>query len=188
VPTALTPGTGWPFSLSDEADTSVVVIDDGQVKVTAFKVDHAPVSPAVGYRFDYKGRSLVISGDTKPCNSLEKQSEGVDVLFHEALQPSMIKMIHDQAGLSPSPSISKITADIPGYHTSPEDAARIAQRAGVERLVLYHILPPLPAVLNTMFLGHAARYYSGPVTIAEDGMLISLPANSDKISVRQLLR
>jgi len=66
VPPSGAGGTARPFSLSAGEDASVVVIDDGGLKVTAFKVNHAPVSPAVGYRFDYKGKSLVISGDTIP--------------------------------------------------------------------------------------------------------------------------
>jgi ribonuclease Z len=100
----------------------------------------------------------------------------------------MIKMIREQAGLSPSPSLAKIIADIPSYHASPEDAAKIAQEAGVKHLVFYHILPPFPAVLKGMFLGDSSKYYPGPITIGEDGMLFSLPVNSDKIHVRNLLR
>jgi ribonuclease Z len=181
-------GTARPFSLSSAEDASVVLVNEGGVKITAFKVNHSPVSPAVGYRFDYKGRSLVVSGDTVPCQSMKKQSQGVDVLFHEALQPSMIKMIHDQAGLSPNRSLAKITADISSYHTAPEEAAKIAGEASVKHLVLYHILPPLPPVLNHMFLGDAAKYYNGPITLGVDGLLISLPANSDKISIKQILK
>jgi ribonuclease Z len=188
VPPSGAGGAARPFNLSAEEDASVVVINDGGVKVTAFKVNHAPVAPAVGYRFDYKGRSLVISGDTVPCQSLKKQSQGVDVLFHEALQPSMIKMINDQAGLSPSPSIAKIMADIPSYHTSPEDAAKIASEAGIKHLVLYHILPPLPPILTGMFLGDAPKYYNGPITVGCDGMIISLPAGGDKINIEQVLK
>jgi ribonuclease Z len=100
----------------------------------------------------------------------------------------MIKMVHDQAGLSPNPSLAKITADIPSYHTSPEDAAKTANEAGVKHLVLYHILPPLPPVLNSMFLGDSEKYYNGPITVAIDGLLISLPANSAKISIKQILK
>ena len=188
VPPSGAGGTARPFSLSSAEEASVVLVDDRGFKITAFKVNHSPAYPAVGYRFDYKGRSLVVSGDTVPCQSLKKQSQGVDVLFHEAQQPSMIKMIHDQAGLSPNPSLAKITADIPGYHTAPEDAAKIAREAGVKHLVLYHILPPLPSVLNHMFLGDAAKYYDGPITVAVDGMLISLPVNSNKISINQILK
>jgi ribonuclease Z len=188
VPPSGAGGTARPFSLSSAEEASVVLVDQGGVRITAFKVNHSPAYPAVGYRFDYKGRSLVISGDTVPCQSLKKQSQGVDVLFHEAQQPSMIKMIHNQTGLSPNPSLAKITADIPSYHTTPEDAAKIAREASVKHLVLYHILPPLPPVLNHMFLGDAAQYYSGPITLAVDGMLIGLPANSDKISIDQILK
>ena len=182
-------GTAKPFSLSSEEDASVVVIDDGELKVTAFKVNHAPVSPAVGYRFDYKGRTLVISGDTVPCNSLIKQSQGADILVHEALQKSMIKIIHDQAGLSPSPSAAKMTEDILGYHSSPEDAAKIASEASVKHLVLYHIAPPIAhPSLSNLFLGDAGMYYKGPITIGEDGMLISLPANSNAINIRNIMK
>jgi ribonuclease Z len=182
-------GIAKPFDLSPEEDASVVVIDDGGLKVTAFKVNHAPVAPAVGYRFDYKGRTLVISGDTAPCNSLRKQAQGADVLLHEALQPSMVKIIHDQAGLSPSPSLARMLEDIPGYHTSPEDAAKTAAEAGVKQLVLYHITPPIShPLLTNIFLGDAGKYYKGPITIGEDGMLISLPAGSDKVSIQKVMR
>ena len=189
VPPSGAGGMARPFSLSSEEDASVVVIDDGGLKVTAFKVNHAPVSPAVGYRFDYKGRSVVISGDTVPCSSLKERSQGADILFQSALQPATVKLIHDQAGLSSMPSIAKITADIPGYHSSPEDAAKTASGAGVKQLVLYHITPPIPnPLLNNMYLGDAGKYYKGPITIGEDGMLFSLPANSGKMSVSNLLK
>jgi ribonuclease Z len=181
VPPSGAGGRARPFDLSSEEDASIVVVDKEGVKITAFKVNHSPAYPAVGYRVDYKGRSLVISGDTVPCQSLKKQAQGVDVLFHEAQQPALIKMIHDQAGLSSSPSLAKITADIPGYHTSPEDAAKIAREANVKHLVLYHILPPIPPMFNSMFLGDAAKYYKGPLTVGVDGLLISLPVNSNDI-------
>jgi ribonuclease Z len=188
VPPSGTGGRARPYDLSSEEDASIIVVDKEGVKITAFKVNHFPAYPAVGYRVDYKGRSLVVSGDTVPCRSLKKQSQGVDVLFHEAQQPAMIKMVHDQAGLSPNPSLAKITADIPSYHTSPEDAAKTANEAGVKHLVLYHILPPLPPVLNSMFLGDSEKYYNGPITLAVDGLLIGLPANSAKISIKQILK
>jgi len=188
VPPSGTGGRARPYDLSSEEDASLIVVDKEGIKITAFKVNHFPAYPAVGYRVDYKGRSLVVSGDTVPCRSLKKQSQGVDVLFHEAQQPAMIKMVHDQAGLSPNPSLAKITADIPSYHTSPEDAAKTANEAGVKHLVLYHILPPLPPVLHSMFLGDSEKYYNGPITVGVDGLLISLPANSAKISIKQILK
>jgi ribonuclease Z len=167
----------------------MVILDKDGVKITAFRVNHAPVSPAVGYRFDYKGRSLVISGDTVPCESLKKQAKGVDVLIHDAMQVATVKLIGEQAELSPSPSLAKIMADIPSYHATPEDAAKIAGEAGVKHLVLYHITPPIPlALLNNQFMGDAARYYRGPITIGTDGLMIGLPPASDRIDIRQALK
>jgi len=188
VPPSGAGGRARAFTLSAEPGASTIIVDRDGVKVTAFKVNHEPVEPAVGYRFDYKGRSLVISGDTAPCASLLRYAAGADVLLHDALQPAMVKMIHDQAGYSPTPSLVKITADILGYHASPEDAARTASAANVKQLVLYHIVPPLPPVLNGMFLGDSSKFYSGPITIGEDGMFVSLPANSDKIYFKNILK
>ncbi len=140
-------GVARPFSLSAESDASAVVVNDGGLKITAFKVDHRPVEPAVGYRFDYRGRSLVISGDTVYSDSLIKHSQGADVLFCEALNAPMVAAINANSELSASPSTEKITDDIPSYHATPEDGARMASLSGVSQLVFYHIIPPLPSRL-----------------------------------------
>ena len=158
-----------------------VVFQTGDLKVTAFLVDHRPVEPALGYRFDYKGRSVVISGDTLPCESLRRQAEGVDLLLNEALQPEMLRII-GQAGAARSKVIPKVATDILTYHTFPEEAARIAQDANVRRLVLHHIIPPTPmAFFNSAFLGDSGKYYDGPITVGVDGLLFSMPPNSTKI-------
>lgn len=60
-----------------------VVFDDQGVKVTAFLVEHGLVKPAFGYRVDYRGRSVVLSGDTRASENLILFSQGVDVLIHE---------------------------------------------------------------------------------------------------------
>ncbi|MFZ2634516.1 MAG: MBL fold metallo-hydrolase [Desulfosalsimonadaceae bacterium] len=181
-------GIPRPFTLGPEEDASVVVVDEDGVKITAFKVDHRPVVPAVGYRFDYKGRSLVISGDTVYSPSLRKHAKGADLLFHEALSPWMVKLIHDQARFFPFPALSEVTEVIQSYHSSPEDAAKIAGEAGVRHLALYHIIPPLPSsLLNSLFLGDAEKYYQGPITMGVDGMLFSLPANSKELILNKTL-
>jgi ribonuclease Z len=182
-------GIARPFELSAEPNASVVVFDQDGPKITAFKVDHRPVVPAVGYRFDYKSRSLVISGDTVYSESLLEHAEGADVLFHEALNAAMVQMMNDNAGLTRSPSLKKITHDIPSYHSTPEDAAKIAATAGVKHLIYYHIIPPLPLpILKNLFLGDARKYYKGPITIGEDGMMTFLPANSDRIEIKNALK
>ncbi len=187
VPPSGSGGTAKMINLAAADDASAVVVEEEGVRITAFRVCHAPVYPAVGYRFDYKGRSLVISGDTAPCNSLKKQSQGVDALFHDGLQVTLMKMINEQSALSSMPSLGRITADIPSYHASPEAVARIAGEAGVKHLVFYHVMPPVPPMLNGMFLGDSAKYYKGPITVGCDGMVVSLPAGSNAISIKQEL-
>ena len=77
--------------------------------------------------------------------------------------------------------------DILNYHTSPEDAAKLAREAGVRHLVLSHLLPPLPvADLKPVFLGDARKSFSGPITIAEDGMMFSLLEGNKKIIQKSL--
>jgi ribonuclease Z len=165
------------------------VYEQDGVRITAFKVDHRPVVPAVGYRFDYKGRSIVISGDTVYSESLLEHAQGADALFHEALNPDMVRLMNANAAETGSPSLAKVTHDIPGYHSTPEDAAKIAAKAGVRHLIYYHIIPPLPSpVLKDLFLRDAKDFYPGPMTIGEDGMMVSLPANSARIEIRNTLK
>jgi ribonuclease Z len=180
-------GTPETIKVLDETK-GTVVFQTGDLKVTAFLVDHRPVEPAFGYRFDYKGRSVVISGDTLPSESLRRQAEGVDLLLHDALQPEMLRII-SQASITRSKVIAKVTTDILTYHTFPEEAARIARDADVRHLVLFHILPPTPmAFFNSAFLGDSKKYYQGPITVGVDGMLFSMPPNSTKILKKWLLQ
>jgi ribonuclease Z len=166
---------------------AMVIIEADGLKVTAFEVDHTPVKPAVGYRFDYKGRSVVISGDTVPCLALLEQSRGADILVQEALQPAMVGILKTTGQKINRPKTAEIMGDILNYHTSPEDAAKLAREAGVRHLVLSHLLPPLPvADLKPVFLGDAKKGFSGPITIAEDGMLFSLPEGNKKIIQKSL--
>jgi ribonuclease Z len=177
-----------PFVIPDGADSVVVLEEDG-VKITAFRVDHGPVEPAVGYRFDYKGRSVVISGDTAASPVVTRYAKGADLLVHEALSPELVKLLHDAAIKAGKPKRAKIMADIPNYHTTPVEAAGIAEKAGVKALVLTHIVPPLPLrALEGPFLGKAREGFKGSLWIARDGDLLSLPAGGNTIERKSLLR
>ena len=170
------------------AGAAEVIWDQGGVRITAFRVDHDPVSPAVGYRFDYGGRSAVISGDTKKSDTVQREAKHVDLLVHEALAPQLVEVITDAAAAAGRHNIEKITRDILTYHTTPVEAAEIAQAAGVRQLLLYHIVPPLPlSGLESVFLEGVDKAYSGGVTLGRDGTMISLPRGSDAIDVKSLL-
>jgi ribonuclease Z len=174
-------GSPETIEVLDETN-GTVVFQTGDLKVTAFLVDHRPVEPAFGYRFDYKGRSVVISGDTLPCESLRRQAEGADLLLHDAEQPEMLRTVNQASMASGINNLANVALDILDYHTFPEEAARIARDAKVRHLVMFHIIPPMPAaILHSAFLGDSKKYYDGPITIAMDGMLFSMPPNSTKI-------
>jgi ribonuclease Z len=163
-----------------------VLLDDGDLTITAFAVSHSPVKPAFGYRIDYRGRSIAISGDSVYHPGLVVAAKEVDVLFHDALQPEMVVAMSEAARARGADNLSDILVDILDYHASPVDAARAARDAGVRELVLYHIVPPLPSKqLHRMFVGEAGREFSGRITLAKDGMIISLPTETDDIVHRR---
>ena len=177
--------TALPFEIEGD---SAVVLESGELTITAFKVPHDPVDPAVGYRFDYKGRSICISGDTKKSANLERACSGADIIVHEALQMEMVTELQNQLTAQGNEGAAKIMLDIRDYHASPEDAAESAQAAGVQMLVLSHLVPPLPsAYLYPAFLGDAPKRFDGEIVVGEDGMLFSLPASSDMIERDELM-
>jgi ribonuclease Z len=119
---------------------------------------------------------------------LTKYARGVDVLFHEGLQTTMVARMHDTLARADRNTAAKIMHDIPSYHTTPEDAARIAQEAGVRQLVFYHVIPPLPlAYLDAAFLGDAPKIFGGPITVGRDGTMISLTPGNTAVTIRELL-
>lgn len=178
-----------PFALPPQGTgDTVVVIDDGGLRITAIRVDHGPVQPTVAYRFDYKGRSAVISGDTARADTLIAGARGADLLVHDALQPKLVRHMTDALTARGQKNLAQITRDIQNYHASPEQAADVAKAAGARQLVLSHLVPPIPsAFFYPAFLGDAAQHFSGPIIVGVDGMIFSLPAGSDSIDSGQLL-
>lgn len=180
-------GRGLPFALPPRGDWSPVKVFEGDgLTVTAFRVDHGPVEPAVGYRFTYKGRSIVFSGDTSATQSIARNAQGADLLVHEGLQPRLVGLMTEALARRGQPGLTKITRDILNYHTSPEDAAAEAQAAGVRNLVFSHNIPPLPSrVMYPAFLGAARQRFGGTITVGEDGMVFSLPAGRTGMEFRR---
>ena len=189
MPSGGSGGKGMPFALppAGQGDT-VVVLDDKGLKITAFRVNHAPIEPAVGYRFDYKGRSVVITGDTKLTPSVAAAAQGADILVHEALQPTLVKILESEFAGKNMGNLAHVMQDILNYHTTPEEAAAQANAAQVKQLVYNHIVPPLPVKFAyPAFVGDAAKFFGGPITVGEDGMLFTLPANSTAIDKKRLM-
>ncbi|MFN3313392.1 MAG: MBL fold metallo-hydrolase, partial [Hyphomonas sp.] len=162
-----------------------ILLEEGGLTIAVFAVNHAPVEPAFGYRIDYRGRSVVISGDTVFHPGLIAAARGVDVLFHEALEPDMVRAMSEAAAAGGNARIATILNDILDYHASPADAARAANEAEARDLVLIHIVPPLPShILDRRFVGDTRKLFGGRLTLARDGLVVSLPAGTDAIYYR----
>ena len=155
--------------------------NDADLKIEALAVDHSPIKPAVGYRFTYKDRSLLITGDTVKLPNIEKFAQGVDLLVHEALAPNLLTMMHETANKVGNKIMAKITHDVLDYHTSPVEAAETARDAGVGHLLYYHIVPPLVIPGQDILFLNGADEIFADYTIGADGVAFSLPSGSDEI-------
>jgi len=141
-----------------------LVFEDENVRVRATLVDHPPVVPAFGYRLDAADRSIVISGDTKPSESLIALARGADVLVHETLYPAAIDRL--VLGVSNATTLKQ---SILSHHTNAEDAGRVAQAAGVKTLVLSHLIPPEdPEVTDQMWIDAASAHFGGTIIVGKD--------------------
>lgn len=143
--------------------TDGVVLDDGHVRILAAPTDHAPVHPTVGYRVEADGTSVVIAGDTVPCPGLDALCAGADVYVQTVVNRALIEQI-------PVPRLQ----DVLDYHSSIEDAAATAQRAGVGTLVLTHPVPaPAPGTEQAWIEAAAAAGFTGTVLLAHDGLAVT---------------
>ncbi|MEC9364608.1 MAG: MBL fold metallo-hydrolase [Pseudomonadota bacterium] len=104
---------------------------DGDFKVTAIEINHRPVRPAYAYRIDYKGRSVVISGDTAPHPPLAVAARDADVLFHESNSTHILELLQQSGkGVPGMERFNQINHDVNDYHSTPVVAAGIANPAG----------------------------------------------------------
>ena len=147
-----------------ELEEGGLVFQDEGVKVTAALVDHPPVVPAFGYRFDAADRSIVISGDTRRSDAVVKLAQGADVLVHSALYvPAIDRMV------ARVPNADSLKESIVAHQTAAEDAGRVAAAAGVKTLVLSHLVPPDdPEVTEQMWIAAAGAYFKGTIVVGRD--------------------
>jgi ribonuclease Z len=150
-----------PRELGDAA-----VVSEGGLRVTAFLVDHGPVKPALGYRIDAGGRSVVLSGDTRPSENLVKFARGTDVLIHEVIVPDA-----ERGGAASSFSREQRERII-AHHTTPEQAGEIFAKVKPKLAVYSHIVPSFATASD--LVAPTRKTYSGPLEVGEDGTTIEV--------------
>jgi ribonuclease Z len=147
--------------------TEGVVYEKDGVRVTAFEVDHGDlIKPAFGFRVDYGGRSVVISGDTKFNENLIRHATGVDLLIHS------VAAVREE--LLQSPIFKVILA----HHTKPDEAGVVFARAKPKLAVYYHFVllgtPKVPPVAEQDVIDMTRKTYAGPFLVGKDLMSFAL--------------
>ena len=149
------------------------VMQDDNVKVSAIVVEHPPVKPALGYRFDFRDRSIAFSGDTAPLDAVAEMAKGADVLVHETMYvPAVENYIKDQIAKGRPVKFEAFMAHMKADHTPSEDVGRIAQEAGVKTLVLSHLTPAIDSITDETWRAPAAKYFKGEIIVGRDLMVI----------------
>jgi ribonuclease Z len=143
--------------------TAGQVWDDGGVRIIAAATDHRPVEPTIAFRIEFDGTSVVLAGDSVPCATLDALASGADALVHTAIRKDLVEQV----------PVQRLT-DILDYHSSVEQAAATAARAGVQTLVLTHYVPPLTAGTEDQWRALAAGEFSGRVELGDDLLRVTV--------------
>ncbi|WP_269931678.1 MBL fold metallo-hydrolase [Aminobacter sp. HY435] len=159
----------------DEGDVTL----EGDVRVTALRVDHPPVTDCFALRFDCEGKSVVFSADTAFFPPLAEFARGVDILLHEAMLEEGVERLVARTGNG-----ARLRQHLMASHSLAGEAGEIGARARVGRLVLNHLIPADDAEISEAHWIEAVRKtWAGPLTIGHDGHVVAL--GGDHIGIRE---
>ena len=144
------------------------IFKDSEVTITAFAVDHRPVEPAFGYKFESGGKIIVISGDTAPSDNLVKLAHGADILVHEVYMPGYFT--NPQTVEMARGDTMEVARRLSRYHTDAMQVGKIAAAAGVKKLVLTHLIPPDD---GEKMRALAAKNFSREIIVGKDLLRIT---------------
>jgi ribonuclease BN (tRNA processing enzyme) len=137
--------------------------DDHGVTVSAVLVQHAPVFPAFGFRFDTPHGSVVLSGDTGPCDNVVRLARGADVLVHEVIDVQRLAR-----RLEHLPNYVAVRNHLASSHSTPEQVGEVASRAGVGTLVLSHLVPGDAEVTEAEWEARVRPHFAGEIVCGVD--------------------
>jgi ribonuclease Z len=146
-----------PPSVEVEEVTDGVVWGRDGVRISVAPTDHRPVEPTIGFRVEFGGASVVLAGDSVPCASLDALASDADALVHTVIRKDLVQLVPNQR-----------LRDILDYHSSVEEAAATAARAGVGTLILTHYVPPLTPGHEDEWRALAATAFDGTVELGDD--------------------
>jgi ribonuclease BN (tRNA processing enzyme) len=145
-----------------------VPLEDEKLSIAALRVEHPPVVDCFALRFSDQDWSVVFSADTAYFPPLADFGKDADVLVHEAMLARGVDRIVEITGNG-----DRLRQHLLASHTMAPDAAKIAEAAGVKKLVLNHLIPAdLPGFEKSEWL-EATKAFSGETIISHDGMAIT---------------
>ncbi len=159
---------------AQDIEEGFIYEQDG-IKVIAFQVNHATfIDSALGYRIDYAGRSVILSGDTRYSANLVRFAKGADVIIQE------VAAAPDKPGKS-----SALVRQILGFHTSPEEAGRVFKQVKPKLAVYSHIVllttdATIPPPTVAELISRTQKVYDGALEMGEDLLTITI---GDKVAV-----
>lgn len=137
--------------------TDGVVWDRDGVQIRVASTDHRPVTPTIGFRIEHGEASVVLAGDTVPCAGLDALAAGAGALVHTVIRKDLIEAIPQQR-----------IRDICDYHSSVEEAASTAARAGVGILILTHYVPAIVPGQEEDWRALAASAFDRQIELGDD--------------------
>ncbi|WP_019969827.1 ribonuclease Z [Mycobacterium sp. 141] len=137
--------------------TEGVAWDRDGVRILVGPTDHRPVTPTIGFRFEHHGASVVVAGDTVPCASLDALAAGAGALVHTVIRKDLVEQLPMQR-----------IRDICDYHSSVEEAAATAARAGVGILILTHYVPAIAPGQEDEWRARAATEFDRQIELGND--------------------
>lgn len=158
----------------DEGD----VFEDGDLTITAYRADHTPIEPALGYRIDFRGRSVVVSGDSNVTEQTRRIADGSDLLLHDALMVSVVTTLAQSAEDAGINRLAKIMRDVLDYHASTDSLIALNSEIDVGMIGFYHLVPaPSNIILRKAF----ERNLPDNMIVTNDGDWFELPIGSSEI-------
>jgi ribonuclease BN (tRNA processing enzyme) len=160
-----------PLLIAKDIADDGVVLQTADVRVTAFRTPHPPITDNFAYKFETPDGIIVFSSDTAYNPKLAEFAKGADVLVHEALYlPAVDRLVVKTKN---GATLKKHLLD---SHTTTEDVGRIAAAAGVKVLVLSHFVPgDDPEVTDDDWTRDVKKNFSGRIVVAKDLMQLALP-------------
>jgi ribonuclease Z len=152
----------------EAGDDPVEIVTIGEITVKAFEVDHFPVKPAYGFRFEREGKAITISGDTNPCRGLVNGSRDADIMVCDSMNVAMMQGLEERLRAIGTDVQAALLQDAHDYHAPISCMAEVAQEAGVKHLVLSHVIPPITDELAPVFTAGLDAIYSGKITVGHD--------------------